>query len=48
VVKLRYFVGMSVAETAAAMGISTSTVDRQWAGAKAWLFRELDQEGRFA
>ena len=31
VVKLRYFAGLSVNETAAATGVSTSTVDRQWA-----------------
>ena len=43
VVKLRYFAGLTVAETAAVMAISTSSVDRQWAGAKAWLFRELDE-----
>jgi len=41
VVKLRYFAGMTVPETAKVLNISTSTVDRTWKGAKAWLFREL-------
>ena len=37
VVKLRYFVGMTLSEIADAMGISLSTVERHWAFAKAWL-----------
>jgi RNA polymerase sigma factor (TIGR02999 family) len=37
VVKLRYFVGMSIAEIAEALGISARTADRHWAFAKAWL-----------
>jgi RNA polymerase sigma factor (TIGR02999 family) len=41
VVKLRYFAGMTVPETATALGVSPRTVDRTWQGAKAWLFREL-------
>lgn len=41
VVKLRYFVGLTVPEVAEAMGSSKRTVDRQWAFAKAWLHREL-------
>lgn len=41
VVKLRYFVGMTVPETSAALGVSPRTVDRQWACARAWLFREI-------
>ena len=41
VVKLRYFAGMTVPETAQVLGISPSTVDRTWQGAKAWLLREL-------
>lgn len=44
VVKLRYFAGMTVEETAAALGVSTSTVDRDWTYARAWLFREMTQE----
>jgi RNA polymerase sigma factor (TIGR02999 family) len=41
VVKLRYFVGFSVEETAAALASSVRTVGRQWAAARAWLAREL-------
>ena len=43
VVELRFFGGLSVEETAEAMGISTPTVKRDWAMAKAWLHRELSQ-----
>ncbi len=41
VVELRFFGGLSVEETAEATGISTPTVKREWAMAKAWLYREL-------
>jgi RNA polymerase sigma-70 factor (ECF subfamily) len=41
VVELRFFGGLNVEETAEAMGISTPTVKREWAMAKAWLHREL-------
>ena len=41
VVEMRFFGGLSVAETAEAMGISAPTVKREWAMAKAWLYREL-------
>jgi RNA polymerase sigma factor (TIGR02999 family) len=41
VVELRYFGGLSVEETAEVMGISVSTVMRNWRVAKAWLFKEL-------
>lgn len=44
VVSLRYFAGMTVPETAAALGVGTSTVDRQWKCAKAWLFQEMADE----
>jgi len=43
IVNLRYFAGMTVPETAAALGVSPSTVDRQWACARAWLFREVTE-----
>ena len=42
VVELRYFGGLSIQETAAAMGISVATVKREWAVARAWLRRELE------
>ena len=38
VVELRYFAGLSVEDTAAAIGVSTGTVKREWAAARAWLF----------
>jgi RNA polymerase sigma factor (TIGR02999 family) len=41
VVELRYFGGMSVDETAHVLGVSSPTVKREWAAARAWLFREL-------
>ena len=41
IVELRFFGGMTVDEVAAAMEISSSTVKRDWASAKAWLFLEL-------
>jgi RNA polymerase sigma factor (TIGR02999 family) len=40
-VKLRYFVGMTIAEAAEALGISEPAARRQWAFARAWLFREI-------
>jgi RNA polymerase sigma factor (TIGR02999 family) len=39
--KLRYFAGLTIAETAAAMDISPRTADRIWVFAKAWLHREI-------
>jgi len=41
VVELRYFAGLSIEETAAALGISNLTVSRDWQAARAWLAREL-------
>jgi RNA polymerase sigma factor (TIGR02999 family) len=40
-VQLRYFAGLSIAESAAAMDISPRTADRIWVFAKAWLHREV-------
>jgi RNA polymerase sigma factor (TIGR02999 family) len=40
-VKLRYFVGMSFEETAAALGIAVPTAKQWWAYARAWLTIEL-------
>jgi len=44
-VKLRYFVGMTLEEAAEVLGISARTADNYWAHARAWLFRELKQRG---
>jgi RNA polymerase sigma factor (TIGR02999 family) len=41
IVELRYFGGLSIDETAQALGISPKTVKRDWGTAKAWLGREL-------
>ena len=41
IVELRFFAGLTVEETAAALAISPGTVKREWAVAKGWLYREL-------
>lgn len=40
-VKLRYFVGLSIEEAAEALGVSEPTAKRDWAYARAWLYREI-------
>jgi RNA polymerase sigma-70 factor (ECF subfamily) len=45
VVEMRYFAGLSIEETAQALGISTATVSRHWEFARAWLHRELVRSG---
>ena len=42
-VLMRYFAGMSIGETASALDVSPSTVERQWRAARAWLQREISQ-----
>ena len=42
IVELRYFGGLSVEETAEALGVSPITVKREWATARAWLRAELE------
>lgn len=41
VVKLRYFAGMTLDEIGELIGVSARTVGRQWAFARAWLYREI-------
>src|SRR5688572_29977465 len=41
IVCLRYFAGLSVEETAAALDLSPATVKNEWAFARAWLYRAL-------
>lgn len=41
VVQLRFYAGLSVEETAAALGMSERTVRREWSLARAWMMREL-------
>ena len=43
VVELRYFGGLSIEETAAALSVSEKTVVRDWEFARAWLLRQLDR-----
>ncbi len=45
VVKLRYFAGLTLEETAETLGSSRSTVARSWRAARAWLQRELTHGG---
>jgi RNA polymerase sigma factor (TIGR02999 family) len=45
-VKLRYFAGLTIPEAAEALGISTTTADRHWAYARAWLHAELKRDGQ--
>jgi RNA polymerase sigma factor (TIGR02999 family) len=41
IVELRFFGGLSIAETARILGISPATVKREWATARLWLHREM-------
>ncbi|MFH1746915.1 MAG: sigma-70 family RNA polymerase sigma factor [Planctomycetota bacterium] len=47
IVNLRYFVGLTTEETAAALGVSVGTVEREWRYIRAWLQREMtcDESG---
>jgi RNA polymerase sigma factor (TIGR02999 family) len=44
IVELRYFSGLSIAETAEVVGLSTTTVKVNWNMAKAWLHHELTRK----
>ena len=41
IVEMRFFAGLTIDEAAHALGISTATVEREWAVAKAWLYTQL-------
>ena len=43
VVKLRYFAGLTIQQTAEALGISVRTANRHWAFARAWLYQEISK-----
>jgi RNA polymerase sigma factor (TIGR02999 family) len=43
-VELRYFAGLSIPETAEVLGVSATTVKREWAIARAWLFDRLRKD----
>jgi RNA polymerase sigma factor (TIGR02999 family) len=45
-VKLRYFVGMTIEEAAQVLGISTRTAYSYWAHARAWLYRQIELQRR--
>ena len=42
IVELRFFSGLTIPETATALGVSTPTVERAWRVARSWLLNELD------
>jgi RNA polymerase sigma-70 factor (ECF subfamily) len=44
IVEMRYFGGLSIEETAEAMGISVATVNRDWRLARSWLIRKMNGE----
>ncbi len=44
-VKLRYYTGLTVQDSAQALGLSVRSTERLWTWAKAWLFSELRSEG---
>jgi len=45
IVKLCFFVGLTQQEAAERLGVSVSTVERNWAFARAWLYREIRRSG---
>ena len=45
VVELRYFGGLTIEETAAVLGVSMATVNRDWRAARAWLYLRLSENG---
>ena len=44
VVECLFFAGLNIAETAEALDISPATVKRDWATARAWLYREMRED----
>ena len=46
IVELRFFAGLSNEESAVVLGISPAMVQRQWSGARAWLYHELRPKKR--
>lgn len=43
IVELRFFAGLSIDETAEVLSISAATVERSWASARAWLYRQMNR-----
>lgn len=46
IVMLRYFTGLTIEETARALGLSPATIKRDWEYARAWLFEEMTRDER--
>jgi RNA polymerase sigma factor (TIGR02999 family) len=44
IVELRFFGGLTIEETAEAMGISPATIKREWQSARAWLYHRLSKD----
>jgi len=44
IVELRFYGGLTIEEVAEVMGVSRRTIQKKWAGTKAWLRRELTEE----
>jgi RNA polymerase sigma factor (sigma-70 family) len=44
VVELRFFGGLTAAETAEALGVTSRTVERDWVKARGWLYQELSDD----
>ncbi len=44
VVQLRFFTGLSIADTAEILGVSKATVKRRWEFGRTWLYRELTRD----
>jgi DNA-directed RNA polymerase specialized sigma24 family protein len=45
-VKLRFFIGLSIADAGQALGLSESTAKRYWAYSRAWLYEELKGDSK--
>ena len=43
IVELRFFGGLTIEQTAEALGVSPATIKREWGSAKAWLYHELNK-----
>jgi RNA polymerase sigma-70 factor (ECF subfamily) len=46
IVELRFFGGLSIEETAEFLGVSSATVEREWAAARAWLYHQISRTER--
>ena len=44
-VELRFFVGLTLDQTAEVLGVSKATVKRDWEFTRAWLYKEMQSQG---